>query len=117
MVYLYIFITLAGTVLGQLMLKSRVHRVGEMPPLLKDGMIFEAKALLDRLVMLILFLATGVGWMRFITWWTWAPCRQSLSLGWAASSQISRHLSNESSDVGCLEDWYSYLAACWRIES
>ena len=69
MVYLYILITLAGTTVGQLLLKYGMTHVGEMPPDLGSGMAFLIRALLNPLVLLSLFLAfiAALGWIAAVS--------------------------------------------------
>ena len=66
---LYVFITIIGTVLGQLMLKSGMLQVGQMPSDTKNYLPFFFKALTNFRVILSLILAfiAAMGWIAALS--------------------------------------------------
>ena len=69
MIYIYILITLAGTVAGQLILKHAMRGIGEIPSSLSSSMMFLAGAFLNPLIILSLFLAfvAALAWMAAVS--------------------------------------------------
>jgi multidrug transporter EmrE-like cation transporter len=67
--FLYILITIIGTVLGQLMLKSGMLQVGQMPSNLKECVPFFFRALTNSRVVFSLVLAfiAAMGWIAAVS--------------------------------------------------
>jgi multidrug transporter EmrE-like cation transporter len=65
----YVLLTIIGTVAGQLMLKSGMLQVGQMPSNTKDYLPFFFKALTNFRVILSLFLAfiAAMGWIAAVS--------------------------------------------------
>lgn len=76
MAYLYIFITIACTAAGQLMLKHATNTLGEMPTGLQQGVAFLFKALLNVWVIAGFLLA-------FIGSLTWIAAVSRLEISFA----------------------------------
>lgn len=76
MAYLYIFITVACTVAGQLMLKHATNSLGEMPTNLQQGITFLLRALLNA------WIVAGFG-LAFIGSLTWIAAVSKLELSFA----------------------------------
>jgi drug/metabolite transporter (DMT)-like permease len=99
--WIFVGMTLVGTVAGQLVLKYAITDHGEIPKGLGAGVGFIAHALLDPLVLLSLFLAFGASlmWIAAVSRLSLSTAYPFMSLAFVGTALFSAVLLGESISV------------------